>query len=283
MHKNGLFRLFSMALGVALLGVLAGCGGSSGNSDGGTALNNYLSRVSTSSGALATQRTGSPATGSGPTVTASTSGVNIPGGSKQFTVTSTASMAAVAFAILGVDGYFELTGISGTSITFVVTFGQNAPTSFTIQVAASNGSAYGAFQQVAITMTTVGTGDVQVNLSWDLDSDMDLHVVAPDGEIYYGNRTDAAGGMLDLDSNAACNLDHKRSENVTWPTGHAPHGSYTVRADEWSACNISTTTAVVTVNVHGQQPQVFTNLQFTSAQADFGSAGAGRTITTFTY
>ena len=36
----------------------------------------------------------------------------------------------------------------------------------------------------------VGTGDVQISLSWDVDSDVDLHVVDPNGdEIYWNQKT----------------------------------------------------------------------------------------------
>ena len=56
-------------------------------------------------------------------------------------------------------------------------------------------------------------------------SDVDLHVVDPRGEeVFYGHPNSASGGRLDLDSNAACDLDHKRNENITWPVGRAPRG-----------------------------------------------------------
>src|SRR5207237_4273195 len=43
------------------------------------------------------------------------------------------------------------------------------------------------------------TGDVQVSVSWDAPSDVDLHVVDPSGEeIFYGNPASASGGQLDV-------------------------------------------------------------------------------------
>jgi uncharacterized protein YfaP (DUF2135 family) len=48
---------------------------------------------------------------------------------------------------------------------------------------------------VPVTLTPVGTGDVQVTVTWDADSDLDLHVVEPSGEeIFYGHPVSATGG-----------------------------------------------------------------------------------------
>ena len=47
--------------------------------------------------------------------------------------------------------------------------------------------------------TCVGVGVLQVTLTFDVDADYDLHVIAPSGEeIYFGNPI-AAGGTLDVD------------------------------------------------------------------------------------
>jgi hypothetical protein len=81
----------------------------------------------------------------------------------------------------------------------------------------------------------VGTGDVGVTLSWATEDDLDLHVTDPSGEeIYYGHRTSASGGVLDVDSNAGCaNPQSLPVENIFWGTGAAPQGTYTVRVDYW--------------------------------------------------
>ena len=74
-----------------------------------------------------------------------------------------------------------------------------------------------------------GTGDVQVTLEWASDSDLDLHVTEPDGtEIYYLNvGPTSTGGQLDVDSNVNCE-NNGGVENVFWPVGDAPTGTYTV-------------------------------------------------------
>jgi len=266
---------------------LAGCGGSSNKS-----LTDYINRVAanlSSGGApiMATQRSGRPAAGAGPSITANSGGVAIAGGSKLIQLSSGTSYNSVIVSVEGVDGYFELTGLTlgtGNTVTIVVTIGQNAPQTFNLDLFGGTGTTYGAAQVVPVQLTNVGTGDVQVNVSWDVDSDVDLHVVegGTNTEIYWLNKGPTTnGGTLDLDSNAGCRIDGKRSENVTWPSGRAPRGTYTVRVDYYLSCSQTRTNYVVTVNVKGQQPQVFNG--FFTGGGDQGAAGAGTQITQFTY
>jgi len=95
------------------------------------------------------------------------------------------------------------------------------------------------------------TGALVVSLAWDSESDLDLHVVAPDGvEIWArninsykaplpGTPVDASawqsGGILDFDSNAGCVIDGRRQENVVWQAP-PPAGTYLVRVDTASLC-----------------------------------------------
>lgn len=126
----------------------------------------------------------------------------------------------------------------------------------------------------------VGTGDVQVTVSWDVDSDLDLHVIDPSGaEIYWDALTSSSGGLLDLDSNAACQIDGVRNENVTWPTGTAPPGEYKVLLDLWDTCGQSPTNYVVTIAVAGQDVQTVTGS--IDGEGDQGGAGAGTQIAAF--
>jgi hypothetical protein len=91
------------------------------------------------------------------------------------------------------------------------------------------------------------TGDLVVTLTWDTESDMDLHVIDASGvDIFHGAMSDQpppfapqpeAGsyGHLDWDSNANCVIDGKRQESVVWPNA-PPSGSYVVRVDAASLC-----------------------------------------------
>ena len=72
------------------------------------------------------------------------------------------------------------------------------------------------------------SSDVQVSLMWNNYNDLDLHVVCPSGErIHGGNRKSACGGHLDVDANVRPD-SRKPVENVVWPEGEAPPGSYQV-------------------------------------------------------
>ncbi len=76
----------------------------------------------------------------------------------------------------------------------------------------------------------LGTGDVQVTLRWSSSIDLDLQVVDPTGaEIDFSTRTSPSGGELDRDANYPCGtVSEAPVENVFWPTGGAPQGSYRV-------------------------------------------------------
>jgi uncharacterized protein YaiE (UPF0345 family) len=281
---------YRMALAAALIVGAAGCGGSSAttnnNNNVTSGLASYISRVATVSGTSATLRTGSPTASGGPAITLDGGGgtsANLPGGSRQFTVNSTTAFTTVAVYVQSIDGYYEISGLpSGTSAQIVVTFAQNASGAFTMGVAAGAGTGFGTAQTFPVAMTVVGTGAIQVNVSWTTAADVDLHVVDPSGEeIYYGHRSSASGGQLDLDSNAACGGNDTRAENITWPTSGAPRGTYIVRVDYWSACGASSTPYTVTAQVAGQDVRV-QNGTFTG-EGDYGGAGSGTTIWTFTY
>ncbi len=72
------------------------------------------------------------------------------------------------------------------------------------------------------------TGDVQVSLMWSNRNDVDLHVMTPSGEfINFAHRQSECRGTLDVDMNSERHSD-KPVENIFWPTGQAPHGTYKV-------------------------------------------------------
>ena len=153
---------------------------------------------------------------------------------------------------------------------------------FTLGYAVANASGV-VGPTVTSTKTVVGSaGGVQVGVTWDTRTDVDLHVQEPSGnEVYYGATTSSTGGQLDVDSNPACSIDGKNNENIRWsPT--APNGTYIVRVDYWSACSVTGATTFAVVVNNGGQISRFTG-SFSANQADAGGRGSGREITRFNH
>jgi len=286
-QSHRLFRRFAVAAVVVAGAIpLTDCGKDS-SGPGATSIANFVSNVSVQGTALTglLKQGSAPAAGSGPSVTPVGPSIVINGGSAQVELTGSASFTTVILAVEGQPGYYEITlPSSQTVVDLILTLAQAIPSaSFNLRYSVgASSSALGAYAASPTTVTQVASGDVQVSVSWDVNSDVDLHVVEPSGEeIWYGDRTSATGGVLNLDSNAGCSLVNAvRNENITWPTSAPPTGTYTVRVDYWSACTLVQTNYVVTVQVKGQSPQVFTGT-FTGP-GDQGVAGSGTLITTFT-
>lgn len=73
------------------------------------------------------------------------------------------------------------------------------------------------------------SGDVQISLIWDTTDDLDLHCIDPNGEeIYFSEKRSSSGGELDVDMNAGGGTSTEPVENIYWPLGRAPAGSYKV-------------------------------------------------------
>ena len=275
----------SLIATLAAFTFMAACG------DGGTdpstpELNDFITAVSASSGNLSAQyHAGSaPTGGSGPAISATGSSALILGGSTLRTISGSAGFNRIIVAVEGVPGYWELSLASNvTTQDVILSVAQDIPnTSFTLQYAGGTSAGIGAVDEEAVSVIEVGTGDIQVSVSWDTESDVDLHLIEPNGaEIYYGDSESASGGTLDLDSNAGCAIDGKKNENITWPNGTPPRGTYTVRVDYWASCGVAKTNYVVTVRVAGRAAQTFTG-SFTGEGTN-GGAGDGVTITTFTF
>lgn len=257
-------------------------------------LTSLVSSVEISTTRAASRPGAAPTPAGGPQITVSGNPTVVNGGTLSAVVAASSPFQAVYVyvesnsvslateAAGGIDGYFELRlPAPQTTATILLTFPQTIPLSeldFRFAVANPSG-AIGPYASLSTSVASVGTGDVQVTLSWDADSDVDLHVVDPSGEeVYYANRTAASGGALDLDSNAGCSIDGVRNENITWPVGRAPRGQYTVRVDYWSSCGVERTNYTVRVN-SGGNVQIFTGT-FTGS-GDQGGRGSGTLITAF--
>jgi hypothetical protein len=130
-----------------------------------------------------------------------------------------------------------------------------APTTGTYRLIASSESHAdtGAYK-LTVQPFTLGTGDVQVTLRWDSVADLDLSVIAPDGEeISFANPVGASGGIFDIDSNYPCEAAITEPlENIYWPTGSGLTGTYQVIVRFFSACGGPTTVDfTLTITVDG--------------------------------
>lgn len=101
------------------------------------------------------------------------------------------------------------------------------------------------------------TGDVQVTLRWDTIDDLDLYVTDPAGDtVAYFNPAIPSGGALDVDANAACsgNLTPTPVENIFWPSGQSPSGTFDVTVTLYTYCRQSPATIPfeLTVLVQGE-------------------------------
>ena len=78
---------------------------------------------------------------------------------------------------------------------------------------------------------TVSTGDVQILLKWNDYNDLDLRCDEPSGySLYYKtkNRPSPTGGVFEIDMNVNYPDSPNPVENIYWPQGQAPLGTYTV-------------------------------------------------------
>ena len=112
----------------------------------------------------------------------------------------------------------------------------------------------------------IGSGDIQFTLKWQNLTDYDLHVIDPDGvHIYYGNRTPAnSDGELDIDAYPACgnNVDpgNPAVENIFWPDGLAPDGTYQVYVVLYTECGQGQGEWELTIRVGNEVVQVETGV-----------------------
>ena len=282
-----------------VLGAITGCTAAAPSSSP-IVLDRYIASVSVAADPEAEVRIVAGQLGYGPTtgpsIGVAESATVVNGGSIQHTLSSSSAFRTIRFAIDDLDpdgpeppqpglpdfGYYEIVLSSAVfQATVVLTVPQSLPDDefvmyFRAEDAVGRG---GPLVAQSIGVVPVGTGDVQVSVSWDVDSDLDLHVVEPGGEVvYYGATQSMSGGTLDLDSNAGCSIDSVRNENVTWPAGDAPSGEYQVVINLYSACGEGPTSYVVTVTVGGST-QTYSGVATGSGFA--GDPGEGDLVATF--
>jgi len=226
-----------------------------------------------------------PASSTGSTVTAALPPIVLKGGASQVQFSSATPFDRVIVAAEGYSGHYELVLANPvTSVSVLIAYAQEvgAP-AFDLRYATGTAGAIGTYERANTAFLPNGTGEVQVNITWNTRADIDLYVVDPLGkEIYYADRQSNSGGQLDIDSNAACSSDGPRAENIFWPFGVVPpRGEYEVRVNNWSACGAPSTDYVITIRTKDGIPQVFTGTL--TGPGNGGAAGAGVRVTSFVY
>ncbi|HEX4473845.1 MAG TPA: hypothetical protein VH142_02140 [Polyangiaceae bacterium] len=179
-----------------------------------------------------------------------------------FTGALDASATAALVGLVGDAGYWVLVaGSPSIAAPGFPTFDASMdfsptmdPGNYTLRVQASDESGHfgaTALTPIHVVPTNLPSGTLVVALSWDTESDLDLHVVVPGGvEVFARNINSVAtpapgkpvdpnayesGGILDFDSNENCVIDGRRRENVVWSVP-PPSGTYIVRVDTFSLC-----------------------------------------------
>lgn len=96
--------------------------------------------------------------------------------------------------------------------------------------------------------------DVRASLLWNNYNDLDLHVIGPDGYVWYGSkRPVGCRGWLDVDANAGGANTRTPVENIRWEKGLAPGGTYRVFVRHYATHDrVTATPFIVELEVAGE-------------------------------
>lgn len=182
------------------------------------------------------------------------------GSTTQGQLTSTDAFDRMVIQLDGFDGFYEVAlDDEQTSVDLFLTLGAEAPGGMIdclFQGRRAGDTSFGMPVTVPLEVLEVGNGELQVNLTWNTDADLDIHVFEPDGnEIFWGNTVSATGGQLDLDANVGCG--NVSVENIYWDQ-IPPVGMYTVSLENYTGCTQVESSFIITVTVPGQTPMLFT-------------------------
>jgi len=202
----------------------------------------------------------------------------VSGGATTLTVTSDKVLTELYVQFAGVSGYYKISilpsYLSSTTggYTYIVPlqFSQNLLTgsgdteSIQMSFSGSTGSATTSSTTKSIQAVKVGSGALQIALSWDKAVDLDLYVTTPSGRTIYFSNPTVGNGTLDHDDQCMAG-----NENVFFTTPLVD-GDYFVDVDLYDRCDVSSTSAIkyiVSAYVNGNI------LTFSSAQNGEFSSG----------
>lgn len=181
----------------------------------------------------------------------------ISGGSSEFTISSNTEFTGV-FVRMGTDmDFFAQLDQPTTSATIIAIYSSFEGFPFIpvigFQVQAASGLVNPELL-LQLDPQETESGDVQVSVSWDQPTDVDLFLQEPSGEfIFFDNIQSETGGRLDLDSNPACVIDGINNENIVYSNTIPPSGTYLVAINYYDNCSVlEPTNYVVTVRANGE-------------------------------
>jgi hypothetical protein len=215
----------------------------------------------------ATFHTGSPPTGTGPTVNGTAESTPLVGQPLRFGIVGSGQFTSIFVSVAGSDGYWQIDLPAATTVAeLVLTLGANLPSNdFAMHTAVGSGGSAGPQFTAQLSATDLADADIAVTLKWTGASDVDLHVTDPNQqEIYWNHLSTTEGGRLNLDSNAGCQIDNVNQETISWPKGKALTGNYHVVVAYFADCGQASAPYTVTVNAKGHAAQTFSGT-FTGA------------------
>jgi len=204
-------------------------------------------------------RTGAPPASSGgssgaATVLALTSSTTTSNGSSTPVVfnyeNGSNSLAGVYVQVSGANSYYDvpLSGPTAGQVTIPVGLPTNVDEgSFILEYCVYDvNDLVSNVGSLNVNVLKLGTGSLQISLSWNTATDQDLYVTDPSGtEISYSNSFSETGGELDYD-----NTSGYGPENIFWQTD-APDGSYSVAVNDFTGSGESTI-CYVTISAPGR-------------------------------
>jgi hypothetical protein len=226
-------------------------------------LSSVVTRVATAGGDATASYHAGPVPVAGNSAAPGSSGTAsvVSGGSASLTLSAEAAFERVIVSVNGLDGFYELSLPANSSAADIVlgVASDAGDADIQLRLAVETDGVVSSYALQPLKVHHVGTGDVQISVSWTGASDVDLRVTDPAGElVYFDNPSSESGGTLDLDSNASCTIDGVNSENIVWPAGHAPHGDYQVTLVYHDDCGVARSDYVVTVAMAGHEPRTVT-------------------------
>ncbi len=185
------------------------------------------------------------------------------GGMNFFSINSKEELSKVYLGMEGIAGYYEIDVVQSNrsqtraeehyytyliNVSYAIEFQENITMLICVKTVDGKIS---QTHEAPVEYVTSLSGDLNINLVFNNEKDVDLHLYTPDGtHIYYGNR----GGTytnsnneevyfgLDHDSNPGCSIDGLNNENIVIPEELIQNGTYSVRVDMFSNCNSSIAT-----------------------------------------